>query len=103
MHPHTLVTSYVQVGKTQSRTQPLFSTIRLEPQAGVDLEVVLVAVLNVHTPEREAIHGLTKGIVLVIELDRALDIENDVGVCAHVKSVDGAWVFDDVVACLALP
>lgn len=62
-----------------------------------------MAVLNIHTPEAEAIHGLAKGIVIVVELDRARDIENNVGVCTHVERVDGAGVFDHVITWLSLP
>ena len=43
--------------------------MRLVPQPGVDLETILVAVLNIHTPEAEAIHDLTKGVIVVVKLN----------------------------------
>jgi len=82
---------------------PLLTIARLIPKTSVDLEIVLVAVLNVHAPEAEAIHGLAEGVVLVIELNGANNIEDHIGVGAHVKSVDGAGVLDDIVTWLALP
>jgi len=75
----------------------------LVPKASIDLEVVLVAVLNVHAPEAEAVHGLAEGVILVVKFNGADDIEDHIGVGAHVKSVDRAGVLDDIVAWLALP
>lgn len=52
--------------------------MRLVPQSGIDLEAILVAVLNIHTPEAEAVHDLTKGVVVVVKLNRALNIEDNI-------------------------
>ena len=81
----------------------LLAAIHLIPKTSVDLEVVLVAMFDVHAPEAEAIHGLTEGVVLVVELNGADDIEDLIRVGAHVKSVDRAGVLDNIVTWLALP
>jgi hypothetical protein len=62
-----------------------------------------VAVLNIHPPEAETIHDLAEGIVLVEELNGAHNIEDDLGVLAHVQSVDGARHLRNVVTWLAHP
>lgn len=85
-----------------SSARPL-AAVHLVPKTGVDLEAILMAVLDIHAPEAEAIHGLTEGIVLVVELNGADDIEDHIGVGPHVKSVDCARVLDDIVTWLALP
>ena len=59
--------------------------------------------LKVHAPKAETIHRLAKGVVLVEELDRTHDIEDDLGVLAHEERVDGAGHFNDIVAWLPAP
>lgn len=54
--------------------------------------------LEIHAPEAEEIHDLAQGVVRLKELDRAADGEQHLRVGFHVQRVDGAGVFDDVVA-----
>ena len=77
--------------------------IQLIPQASVDLQVVLMAVVDIHTPEAEAIHDLTESVVIVVKFNGSHDIENDLGISAHIESVDGTWALGDIVTRLALP
>ncbi len=62
-----------------------------------------MAVLDVHAPEAEAIHNLTEGVILVVKLDGASNIEDDFGFLAHVEGVDSAGHLSDVVTRLAFP
>jgi hypothetical protein len=73
------------------------------PQTLVRLDAFLLAMLLVHTPKAKAIHNLPQRVVLVVELDAAHDVEDDVRAGAHVERVDRAGRFGDVVACFADP
>lgn len=73
------------------------------PKVEVWLLANLLAMLLVHPPEAEAIHNLSESIILVEELNRSHNIEDDFGIFAHEESVDRAWNFDDVVAWSAAP
>ena len=58
---------------------------------------------QVHAPEAEQIHDLAQGAVGLEELDRASDSEQNLGVGFHVKRMDGARVFNNVISCLCNP
>lgn len=58
--------------------------------------------LLIHSPEREAIHGLSESVIIVEEFNGSSHIEDNLRVLAHVQSVDSAWHLSDVVTWLAL-
>jgi hypothetical protein len=60
-------------------------------------------VLKVHAPKAEAIHSLTKSVVLIEELDRAHDVEQDFGVLAHPQGVNGTGILANVITLVGLP
>jgi hypothetical protein len=64
---------------------------------------MLLTMFLVHTPEAETIHSLTKGVVVVEELDRTHDIENDLRILTHEQRVNRSGNFDNVVTWLATP
>ena len=59
--------------------------------------------LLVHAPKTEAVHDLPKSVVIVEELDRAHDIEDNFRVLTHEQCMDGTWDFNDIVTWLAFP
>lgn len=69
----------------------------------VRCQPILLAVLEIHAPEAEAIHRLAKGVVLIEELDRAHDVEQDFRVLAHPECMDCAGVLTDIISLLGLP
>ena len=62
-----------------------------------------MAMIDIHTPEAEAIHDLTECVIIVVKFNGSHDIEHDLGISAHIESVDGTWALGDIVTWLSLP
>lgn len=82
--------------------RPKLQTI-LVPQRHVGFDILPLTMLDIHPPETESIHSLSQGVVFIEELNRARDIEQNLGLLTHVQSVDCAWVLGDVITWLSLP
>ena len=65
--PDAVYLQIVPMGQISSTSMPY--PVQLVPQSSVDLDTVGVTVLDIHSPEAEAVHDLTERVVVVIEFN----------------------------------
>lgn len=94
---HSFARKYKSVSITCSSAHELI------PQILIRLNPLLLTMLLIHPPETKSIHDLTQRVVLIVELNAAHYIEDDLAASAHVQRVDRTGRFRHVVAWLADP
>lgn len=75
----------------------------LVPQGVVGLQALLGAVVVVELAEGEEVHGELDGVVVVEELDAAVDGKDNIGVVLDRQRVDGARALADPISATGNP